>query len=131
MRATLGKAEKLKSRKAIDWLFREGRSQAVSGMRCIFCFCSLEDEQKEEERVRVGFTVPRKNFKKAVDRNRIKRIMREGYRKQKKFLWEPMEEAGTGCEMMLIFTAREHLSQQETEEKIILILQRMVCQLPA
>jgi len=76
---TFPKKEKLKSRKLFDQLFEEGRSIKVQNVKLFF----LETKLSEDVRFQVGVTVPKKNFKGAVKRNRIKRLLRESYRTNK------------------------------------------------
>ena len=75
----LGKRERLKSRKQIDNLFAEGKSFAVFPIRVTYSFMPTDGDAL----VQIGVTVSKRNFKKAVDRNRIKRLFREAYRLQK------------------------------------------------
>jgi ribonuclease P protein component len=74
------KAEKLKSRKSIEYLFSDGKS--ITQFPIKMFFISVENN----EITQAGFAVPKRNFKKAVDRNRIKRQVREAYRLQKHLL---------------------------------------------
>ncbi|TMM59017.1 ribonuclease P protein component [Maribacter algarum] len=73
------KKEKLKSKKLIDQLFVEGKSVSNYPIKLIY----LKTELPFDVPVQAGFTVPKKNFKSAVKRNRIKRLMRESYRLNK------------------------------------------------
>jgi len=73
------KKEKLKSRKLIEQLFAEGKSIKVRNVKLLF----LETELLQDVPFQVGVTVPKKNFKSAVKRNRIKRLLREAYRLNK------------------------------------------------
>ena len=74
------KSEKLKSRKTIELLFEEGKSVSMFPIKVFYL--PLENVEKTQ----AGFTVPKRNFKSAVDRNRIKRQLREAYRLQKHLL---------------------------------------------
>jgi ribonuclease P protein component len=84
--AGFGKMEKLKSRKLIEELFARGKSVNVFPVRILYIFSNLQAEEKSL--LQVGVSVSKKNFKRAVDRNRIKRLLREAYRLQKKELLE-------------------------------------------
>ncbi|MGY6649401.1 ribonuclease P protein component [Wenyingzhuangia sp. IMCC45574] len=77
MRFTLGKNQKLKSRKAIAQLFIEGKSVKEFPIKMIYLPVSSNATCLE---TKVAFSVPKRNFKLAVDRNRIKRLLREAYR---------------------------------------------------
>lgn len=76
-----GRAEKLKSRKAIDALFASGKSFAFFPLRVKYAFVP-----GAESGIKTGVTVSKKYFKRAVHRNRLKRLMREAYRLQKEEL---------------------------------------------
>jgi ribonuclease P protein component len=67
--------EKLKSRKQIQALFEGGKHVKTENLRLIFLPLPLEDAP-----LKIGVSVSKKHFKLAVDRNRIKRLMRESYR---------------------------------------------------
>ncbi|QMU66483.1 MAG: ribonuclease P protein component [Flavobacteriaceae bacterium] len=79
MKFTLGKYERLKSKKLITQLFEEGRSLKIFPLRLAY----LQTEHTSGFPVQVGFSVSKKQFKKAVDRNRIRRLIKEAYRHEK------------------------------------------------
>lgn len=76
MRLTFRKEEKLNSATEIEKLFREGRSVVFHPIKILFLISSVEARHK----TKVLITVPSKKFRNAVDRNRIKRKIREVYR---------------------------------------------------
>ena len=73
------KIEKLKSQKLIEKLFSEGKSVAVYPLRLVYLKTNFEDPVQ----IKTGVSVSKRNFKTAVARNRIKRLMREAYRLNK------------------------------------------------
>ncbi|PWH84583.1 ribonuclease P protein component [Algibacter marinivivus] len=79
MKFTYNKKEKLKSKKLIDQLFTEGQSVSAFPLRLVYLPTSFEDDII----VKTGVSVSKRNFKSAVDRNRIKRLLREVYRLNK------------------------------------------------
>ena len=83
MKFTFSKKEKLKSEKLIAKLFDEGQSVVAYPLRLVFLATTFDDGVKSK----AGVSVSKRNFKKAVDRNRIKRLMRESYRLQKDTLF--------------------------------------------
>jgi ribonuclease P protein component len=82
------KAERLKSRKQIDALFNGGKSVSVFPVRAVYQF-SVQGEPG----LKVGVSASKRYFKKAVDRNRVKRLLREAYRLQKEELVLKLKEA--------------------------------------
>jgi ribonuclease P protein component len=81
---SLGKTEKLKSRRLVENLFATGKSLNAFPLRVLYKFLPLAAGEKSG--LQAGVTVSSKHFKKAVQRNRIKRLMREAYRLQKNAL---------------------------------------------
>ncbi|MBO3096783.1 ribonuclease P protein component [Gelidibacter pelagius] len=73
------KIEKLKGQKLIEKLFSEGKSVVAYPLRLVYLKTNFDDPVK----IKAGVSVSKRNFKKAVDRNRIKRLMREAYRLNK------------------------------------------------
>ena len=100
MKFTLGKDEKLKSRKLIEHLFGEGKRVKSFPLQLIY----LQISHDSEFPIKVGFSVPKRVVKLAVDRNRIKRMMREAYRLNKYLISENIQEPYI---FMFIYTAKE------------------------
>jgi ribonuclease P protein component len=101
-RLTLGKAEKLKSRKSIDLLFKEGQRFGVGSIRVLY-------KPATQPGVRMGVGVSARVIKLAVKRNRIKRLLREAFRLQKATLqWTGATT--TGLDLFFIYTASEESS---------------------
>ena len=96
----LGKKEKLKSRKQIDTLFATGKSFTVFPIRVTYRFLPTEEEPPAQ----IGVTVSKRYFKKAVDRNRVKRLLREAYRLQKPELAAQLQQAKLKAYLFFIYT---------------------------
>jgi len=79
LKKTFSKAEKLKSKKLIEALFQEGKSISAYPLRLVY----LKTEFEDNIAAKTGVSVNKRNFKHAVDRNRIKRLMREAFRLNK------------------------------------------------
>jgi len=80
--------EKLKSKKLLDELFASGKKLNEYPIKLVYKQLNFEDEVL----VKAGVSVPKRNFKRAVDRNRIKRLLREAYRLNKYIIHEVLEE---------------------------------------
>ncbi|HDZ15203.1 hypothetical protein LCGC14_0666330 [marine sediment metagenome] len=89
MNFTYSKKEKLKSRKLIDSLFVKGKSVSKYPIKLIY----LKTEVQENAIIQAGVAVPKRNFKSAVKRNRIKRLLREAYRLNKHQVFNNSEDA--------------------------------------
>jgi ribonuclease P protein component len=117
---TLGKEERLKSRKIIEQLFSEGQRFAVNPFRIFYLPAPVS--------LQCGVAVSSKNFKKAVDRNRIKRVVREAYRLQKKALQEKLKEKNKGLYIFLVYTGKELPEYQLVYDKVNVILNKLLKQ---
>jgi len=109
---TLGKNERLKSRKLIEQLFNRGKVFVISPYR-IFYFVNKESDDLKitggtvKTNLQFGVGVSGKNFKRAVDRNRIKRLTREAWRLQKRELQEVLKEKDLHLNVFFVYTASE------------------------
>tara|TARA_R110001583_G_scaffold188649_1_gene350967 strand:+ start:357 stop:743 length:387 start_codon:yes stop_codon:yes gene_type:complete len=108
MQFTLGKEEKLKSKKLIQQLFAEGKNVKSFPFRLVY----LPANHFGELPIKVGFSVPKRNVKLAVHRNRIKRMMREVYRKNKDSFKENLDKQYI---FMLVYMAKEEINYNELE----------------
>tara|TARA_R110000787_G_scaffold6697_9_gene23293 strand:- start:12372 stop:12764 length:393 start_codon:yes stop_codon:yes gene_type:complete len=111
MKNTLGKQERLKSRKLIGRLFEEGESIKKFPFRLVY----LKTEHTSKSPVQASFSVPKRNFKKAVDRNRIKRLLREAYRLEKAIL---NESTSLPYIFMITFIGKKEPIFSDVQEKI-------------
>ena len=93
------KAERLKSRRQIDQLFAGGKAFSAFPLRTIYKF-----QPAEKGFLQVGVTASKKYFKKAVDRNRIKRLLREAYRLQKEELFVQAKELRKSGMVFFVYT---------------------------
>lgn len=120
-RYTLGKTERLKSRKAIDHLFDKGQRFNVGGLRIYFLLV-------DNVGTRAGVSVSSRNFSKAVDRNRVKRLLRETYRLQKHLLPAHLP-TGKGMDLFFVYTEKqlpEFLSLKAQMEKALLKINNLL-----
>jgi ribonuclease P protein component len=163
-RFTWKKAEKLKSRKRIERVFREGKSFTLFPYRVIFLLQPMaaltgggsgagvsggpsatggagasapgsglapgagdgKALRSDWAPLQAGFGASSRNFKKAVDRNRIKRLGREAYRLQKQPLLRQLTEKGFSMAVFFIYTGRELPVYATVTEKIGVALQKLI-----
>ncbi|WP_333807704.1 ribonuclease P protein component [Flavobacterium sp.] len=117
MKFTYPKNEKLKSKTTIDLLFTEGKSVSKYPLRLVY----VENSESDAELIKMGVSVSKKYFKKAVDRNYFKRVLRETYRLNKHLLIDNLEKPHA---FMFFYQSKERLSYQEIEEKTIQLFQK-------
>ncbi len=118
MQFSYPKNEKLKSHKTIDRLFSEGKSVSKYPLRLVFV---ENTDENNSEKVLMGVSVSKKYFKKAVDRNYFKRVLRECYRLNQNLLKENLNKPYA---FMFFYQTKEKLSYQEIEEKTIQLFQK-------
>jgi ribonuclease P protein component len=127
---TLGKNERLKSRKAIEQLFSEGKKFSISPFRLFYTYSNPASSiQHPSSGIRFGIGVSSRNFKKAVDRNRIKRLVREAWRLQKNPLQEQLKEKGLVLNVFFIYTGAElpeYLLVADKVQAVIKKLQKLI-----
>jgi len=121
---TLGKSERLKSRKGIDRVFREGKSFALFPFRVYYA--PLLPAGRTPSLLQAGFGASSRNFKKAVDRNRIKRLSREAYRLQKQPLYDWLKEKDRTLAVFFIYTGKELPEYGVVKDKIGQALQKLM-----
>lgn len=100
---TYNKHEKLKSRKLLQQLFAGAKSFSVFPVKVFY----LPLEDAANERLQVGVGVSARNFKKAVDRNRIKRLLRECYRLNKLSLHTFVNEKQKPVAVFFLYLGKE------------------------
>ena len=119
-RFTLNRKEKLKSRKVIQKLFKEGKSFSNFPLRVIYL-----PVENQDSNLKAGFTVSTKHFKKAVDRNRVRRLMREAYRLQKNNLVNELAKADSQIAVFFIYTSADLPDYKMIFEKVGTALDRI------
>ena len=122
---TLGKEERLKSRKQIEQLFDKGKSFVVAPFRVYFIVNSELPIQKGESGLKFGTGVSAKNFKKAVDRNRIKRLTREAWRLQKNEIRDKVKETQRQLNVFFIYTGKELPDFTTVKDKVAIALKKL------
>ncbi len=122
---TLGKEDKLKSRKVIEQLFNEGKTFTLFPFRVIYLTKSDTNNENYAGQLQAGFSVGTKHFKKAVDRNRIKRLMREAYRLQKTPVLDCLKNCNKRIWVFFIYVGKEIPDYNKVVEKMDISLKRL------
>lgn len=111
MKFTLGKQERLKSRKLIEKLYKEGNSVKVFPLRMVY----LQTVHTSDFPAQIGVSVAKRNFKRAPHRNRLKRLMRETYRLQKEIIYNNLEQPYV---FMISYIGKEEKPYEELFSKM-------------
>ncbi|MEO6132157.1 MAG: ribonuclease P protein component [Saprospiraceae bacterium] len=119
-RFTLSKQERLSSKKDIDFLFAEGQSLTKYPIRLVWRETVLIPE---ESSVRAMFSVSKKKFPRAVDRNRAKRLMKESYRLIKPDLLTDIPQQKS-YHLAFMYTGSELLDFVVIQKSIAIALER-------
>lgn len=115
------KKDKLKSKKKIDLLFSKGKSINAFPIRAIY----FSTKELNDMSVNTGVSVPKKKIKLAVNRNLLKRRMREAYRLNNQALKNQLKGKEEGLDLMFVYTSKQISSYKEIEDKIKVILARL------
>jgi ribonuclease P protein component len=116
------KEERLSSIKLIEELFSKGSSYYLYPFRLL-----VKDEKMPPGQLfpQVLISVPKKKFKKAVDRNRLRRQIKEAYRLNKGNIFFDLGLDNIPPYLAVVYTAKEKIPYKKLEEKLILILKRL------
>ena len=112
------KEEKLKSEKQIQAIFEKGSSITAFPIKMVYL-----ESSKATAKIQVAVTVSKRNFKSAVHRNRIKRLLRESYRLHKHLIFNKIE-GSYAC--MFLYLGKEMPSYSEIEGSMIKILEKFL-----
>lgn len=106
-RFTFRKSERICGKNEIETLYRKGQSKTIFPFKLFWIFT----EQENLSPCRILISVPKRNFKKAHDRNRIKRQIREAYRLLKLPLLKLTEKEMVGIDIAFLYLGKEPVSQ--------------------
>lgn len=110
------KQEKLKSRKAIKQLFEDGKGISKYPIKLLYLPSQNADYNQ------AGFAVPKRNFKLAVTRNKLKRLLREAYRLHKT---EIFENHGTNFVILFIYVGKTEVPYTTIEKAVVKLLKKL------
>ena len=117
MKFTFNKKEKLKSKKLIDLLFEEGQSVSAFPLRLVYISTTFD----ENIIAKMGVSVSKRNFKTAVDRNRIKRLLRESYRLNKATYFNNLT---TQYAFMILYIGKDKPTLTQVENRMKLLFEK-------
>ena len=119
MKFTFNKKDKLKSKKLIEQLFENGQSVSAYPLRLVYLQTNFDDAVI----AKTGISVSKRNFKTAVARNRIKRLMREVYRLNKATYFNNIT---TQYAFMILYIGKETPTILEIETKMNLLFEKFL-----
>ena len=115
--------EHLKSKSAIEQVYANGTSVTSFPMRAIF----IEQQQETQEpTAAILINVSKKRFRHAVDRNLVKRRIREAYRTSKHPFVEALENSGKKMAVAIIYIDNKHNSTAFIRKKMIKLLESIL-----
>lgn len=122
-RFTLSKEERICSKKLINELFTgNGRSMTAFPLRVVFMKRTIVDDQP---RAAMLVSVPKRYFKHAVDRNRVKRQVREAFRRNKSIITQNLTDDHETVAMAFVWLTDEKFPSSEVENRMVRLLTRI------
>lgn len=122
-RFTLSKEERICSKKLINELFTgNGRSMTAFPLRVVFMKLTIVDDQP---RAAMLVSVPKRYFKHAVDRNRVKRQVREAFRRNKSIIIQNLTDDHEAVAMAFVWLTNEKFPSSEVENRMVRLLTRI------
>lgn len=116
---TLGKEERLRSNLAIQELLKQGKSVYSFPLKIYWDFAP---DLHQKYPARAAVIVPKRKFRRAVDRNLMKRRLREAYRLNKSILYEPLEERHQKIRLIILLLSDEFIPYSQLEQRMREIL---------
>jgi ribonuclease P protein component len=117
------KEERLKSNLAIQALLKKGRSLSSFPLKI---FWIITEDPSQEFPVRVAVSVPRKKFRSAVDRNLLKRRIRESYRQNKHSLYDFLMQSDLKISMVILFLGDEFIPYDRLDSVVKSLFSKLI-----
>lgn len=114
--------QKLKSKKLLEQVFAKGNTFLVFPVKVFF----LLHANTGNTNLQAGVGTGKRNFKKATQRNRIKRVLREAFRLHKHALEQHLQQNNISMAVFLLFIDKEMPSSKVIDEKMKLIMQKLI-----
>ena len=122
---TYQKKDKLKSRKQTQFLFSNGKAITMHPIRLIYNIENAEAGIFPNGLLQAGVGAPSRHFRKAVQRNRVKRLLREGYRLEKPDFMSAISLTNTRLNLFFLYVDVNVQSQQQIHTTMKLLLQKL------
>ena len=122
---TYQKKDKLKSRKQTQFLFSNGKAITMHPIRLIYTIENAEAGMFPTGLLQAGVGAPSRHFRKAVQRNKVKRLLREGYRLEKPNFTNSINLTNTRLNLFFLYLDAHVQTQQQIQATINLILQKL------
>ena len=120
----LPKSQRIYKKKAVQSLFEEGKGFSLYPFRVVVHLYDAENQEDALPRILVS--VSKKRFHHAIKRNRVKRLIRESWRKNKSELIKLCHENNKTLDVALVYNATVILKYSEIEEKMKQVVGRLV-----
>ena len=116
---SLQKKERIKSKKLMENVFAEGRKINHYPLRLIYLPTQFEDDSQ----FKIAVVAPKKVFRSAVKRNRIKRLLKEAYRLNKSIIFN---NSKGNFALVFLYLGKEMPDYRQIEEKMVMLLQKFL-----
>jgi len=118
---TFNKIERICHKKEIETLFYHNKSFLSYPLKVLYRYSDIQDDKN----IKILISVPKRNIKKAVNRNLLKRRIKEAFRQHKFILSNHLDSTNKKMQIAFVYIGKEIVDYGVIENKIILTLQRL------